>query len=85
MPYYVEFTRPARKELDALPNPIALQLKRHILALEETPRPRGAKKLKGFKSAYRIRSGDYRIVYSVEDKTKTVTVTHVAHRREVYR
>ena len=53
-------------------------------ALAETPRPRGCKKLQGGEKEYRIRVGDYRIVYMIDDRAKAVDITRIAHRREVY-
>ena len=53
-------------------------------ALAETPRPPGCKKLKGGDKEWRIRVGDYRAVYEIDDAAKTVDVTRIAHRREVY-
>lgn len=56
-----------------------------IKALAEEPRPSGCEKLSGMRDAWRIRSGNYRIVYRVDDAADVVTVTRVGHRREVYR
>ncbi len=85
MPYALALRPAAERSLNALPESVFRHVDRHIQDLAQNPRPRGTKKLAGKKNFYRIRSGDYRIVYHVEDKTKVVTVTHVAHRREVYR
>jgi len=52
--------------------------------LAENPRPSGCKKLRGYKDQWRIRVGDWRVVYIVDDAAKRVSVTRVAHRREVY-
>jgi mRNA interferase RelE/StbE len=52
--------------------------------LASMPRPTGCKKLKGGDKEWRIRVGDYRIVYVIDDRAKTVDVTRIAHRREVY-
>jgi mRNA interferase RelE/StbE len=52
--------------------------------LLRTPGPQAAKKLKGYKDIWRIRIGDYRVVYIIDDATKLVSITRVAHRREVY-
>jgi mRNA interferase RelE/StbE len=52
--------------------------------LSENPRPAGCKKLRGFKDTWRIRIGDWRVVYLIDDVAKLVTITRVAHRREVY-
>jgi len=57
---------------------------RKIKSLEEDPRPAGCTKLSGMSDSYRIRVGDYRIVYTVADSIRVVTVTRVGHRREVY-
>ena len=55
-----------------------------IRELANDPRPPGCKKLRGAKNLWRIRVGDYRVVYTVDDIAKTVDVTRIAHRREVY-
>ena len=52
--------------------------------LIENPRPKISKKLKG-KDSYRLRIGDYRIVYNIDDKNKTITVFRIRHRKDVYR
>jgi mRNA interferase RelE/StbE len=54
------------------------------LALADNPRPAGCKKLKGYKDYWRIRGGDWRVVYIIDDSAKRVNITRVAHRREVY-
>ena len=55
-----------------------------ILALAGNPRPAGCKKLKGYKDQWRVRVGDWRVLYIMDDAAKRVTITRVAHRREVY-
>jgi mRNA interferase RelE/StbE len=70
--------------LDALDDALFGRIDRRILALVSNPRPTGCKKLKGYKDQWRIRISDYRVIYIINDSTKTVAVTHVAHRREVY-
>ncbi len=55
-----------------------------ILALEEDPRPQGSRKLSG-RDEYRVRVGDYRVIYAVDNERMLVEVLRVAHRREVYR
>jgi mRNA interferase RelE/StbE len=52
--------------------------------LGHTPRPAGRKKLKGYKNQWRVRVGDWRVVYIIDDAAKVVSVTRIAHRREVY-
>ena len=56
-----------------------------ILALAENPRPSGCVKLSGLENLWRVRVGDYRILYSIEDQQLIVLIVSVAHRREVYR
>jgi mRNA interferase RelE/StbE len=74
----------AARELDALPKKERQRIVRRIQSLSDEPRPRGCEKLSG-EEKYRIRQGDYRIVYSTSDRDLTVVVVKVGHRREVYR
>jgi mRNA interferase RelE/StbE len=83
--YRVELTTKARRELAALPRDAQERIDARILALSEEPRPSGSKKLEGIDDLYRIRVGDYRIVYRVDDKVVVVLVVRIGHRREVYR
>jgi len=82
--YSLQIMASAQKELDALDDPLFARIDRKILALAEDPRPMRAKKLKGYKDSWRIRIGDWRVVYIVDDAAKLVSITRVAHRREVY-
>ena len=82
--YAVEVKPSARKELEALPNHVLARMISRLEALSENPRPAGCKKLKGYKDQWRIRVGDWRAVYLIDDKTRLVSVTRIAHRREVY-
>ena len=82
--YSVEITYSAQKELDALDDPLFARMDRKILALADNPGPVGSKKLKGYKDSWRIRVGDWRVVYIVDHAAKLVSITRVAHRREVY-
>jgi mRNA interferase RelE/StbE len=70
--------------LDALDDALFNRIDRKILVLAENPRPAGCKKLKGYKDQWRVRVGDWRVVYIVDDTAKLVSVTRIAHRREVY-
>jgi mRNA interferase RelE/StbE len=74
----------ARKELENLSDSLIARLAPKIDALAADPRPSGCRKLHGYKDLWRIRVGDYRVVYIIDDDRKTVSVTRVAHRREVY-
>ena len=82
--YTVEAKPTARKELDALPDNLLARVVRKLETLAETPRPAGCKKLKGYKDQWRVRVGDWRVVYIIDDTAKVVSVTRIAHRREVY-
>lgn len=82
--YTVEVKRPARKELEALPDNVLARVVAKLEALAEAPRPAGCKKLKGYKDHWRVRVGDWRVVYIIDDAAKVVSVTRIAHRREVY-
>jgi mRNA interferase RelE/StbE len=74
----------AQKELDALDEALFVRVDRKILALAVNPRPAGCKKLKGYKDLWRVRVGDWRIVYVIDDPAKLVTIARIAHRRDVY-
>jgi mRNA interferase RelE/StbE len=82
--YAVEIKPSARKELEALPNHLLSRVVRKIQSLSDNPRPAGCKKLKGYKDLWRIRVGDWRVVYIIDDAVRVVSVTRIAHRREVY-
>jgi mRNA interferase RelE/StbE len=82
--YLVTFAASARKELRDLPSEAVARLFPRISELAANPRPPGCKKLHGYRDRWRIRVGDYRVVYTIDDGKKTVDITRVAHRREVY-
>ena len=84
MAYTVRLKPRAERELDRLPTPVARRIWDKLLTLEEDPRPRGTTKLEG-SDGYRVRIGDYRVVYLIDDRQKAVDVVRIAHRREVYR
>lgn len=81
--YRVVIKRSAEKEIEHLPTGIRRLVVRRIFALADDPRPHGSQNLAG-QDKYRIRQGDYRVVYTIED-ANTVTVVRVAHRSDVYR
>ena len=82
--YVVTFAATAKKELrDLQPDAIGRLLPR-IRDLAGNPRPVGCKKLHGYKDCWRIRVGDYRVVYAIDDGRKAVDITRIAHRKEVY-
>ncbi|MGH9610890.1 MAG: type II toxin-antitoxin system RelE family toxin [Bryobacteraceae bacterium] len=82
--YAVEVKPSARKELEALPDSVLSRLIRKMESLGQNPRPAGCRKLKGYKDHWRIRIGDWRMLYIVDDTAKRVRITRIAHRREVY-
>ena len=82
--YSLEIKYSAQKELDALDDALFARIDAKVLALANNPRPPGCKKLRDFKDQWRIRIGDYRVVYTLGEAAKTVTAVHVARRREVY-
>lgn len=82
--YDLEIKPSAAKELDALSDALFVRIDRKIMALAENPRLPGCKKLRGRKDQWRIRVGDYRVVYTIDDAKLLVEVTRVRHRSEVY-
>lgn len=81
----IDIRRRAQRDLDRLPRGDAQAVSRAILELAQTPRPRGADRLRSNGRYWRIRQGDYRIVYDIDDSRQLVTVVRIGHRREVYR
>lgn len=84
MTYEVEFTTAAARQVKKLSRPARDRVLHAIEDLGEDPRPHGSKKLVGEQTAWRIRVGDYRVIYDVFDAELVVTVVRAAHRREVY-
>lgn len=84
MPYEVHLKRSAEKELAALPRETHQKIIKRLLSLEGNPRPHRAKKLGGGER-FRVRVGDYRILYTVDDSLQKIEVSALGHRREVYR
>ena len=82
--YRIEFENSARKSLAKLDRPVATRITAAIAALAENPRPAGATQLVSESNAWRIRVGDYRVIYTIEDDVLTVWVIKVGHRREIY-
>jgi mRNA interferase RelE/StbE len=83
--YGITFARSAEKELAALPITVVLRVRAAIDALVLNPRPSGCKKLRNARNRWRVRVGDYRVVYTVDDKQHLVDVEAVRHRRFIYR
>lgn len=85
MPYEITYAQSALKSLRKLDRGIARRILMAIDALAHDPRPAGCKQLKGGGGEMRIRVGDYRVVYDVDDGEIVILVLAVGHRREVYR
>ena len=83
-PYIVVLSKNAQKQLDKLPNQIADPILNSISELENNPRPQGFKKLKG-RDGYRIRIGNYRIIYKIFEKELVIDVITLGHRKDVYK
>jgi len=83
--YQVAFKRSAERELARLQEPVRHRIPNATGGLRLDPRPQGSIKLKGAKDAYRIRVGDYRVLYTVEDEVRIVLVQQVGDRKDVYR
>lgn len=91
MPYKIVITASAEKEIRKLPANIQDEIFEKIESLKEDPRPHKYKKLNSFKipnlqlkPLYRVRTGDYRIVYAIQDNIITITIVKVGHRKEIY-
>jgi mRNA interferase RelE/StbE len=82
--YSLLIKRSAAKELEGLPLGERRRVVTRIEALSDDPRPPGCEKLSG-EPKYRIRQGDLRILYQVDDRATTVTIVKIGHRRDVYR
>lgn len=83
MSYTVVFKPSAETDFEKLPPQVQERIGAALASLEATPRPPGCKKLKA-REGYRIRVGDYRIVYSIDDAPRTVRILAIGHRKEIY-
>ncbi|MBA2662863.1 MAG: type II toxin-antitoxin system RelE/ParE family toxin [Bradymonadaceae bacterium] len=84
MSYTVELTKSAAREFKKLERAIQVRVAQAIDALKDEPRPEGVRKLSGAENLWRVRVGDYRIIYSIEDDILLVTLVRVRHRRDAY-
>jgi len=82
--YTVVLTKSAEKELYKLPLEVIPKIVSALKGLEENPRPEGCKKLKGFKNLWRIRIGNYRAIYSIEEIVLLVDVRDIGNRKDIY-
>ena len=84
MSYSIGILRRAQKELAQLPKQEYERIKAAIKNLSQDPRPAGCKKLSG-REGWRIRVGDYRVIYEIDDPQQNLTILHIGHRRDVYK
>lgn len=82
--YKIFILPPAQKDLDNLPTKIFNQMKNKISLLSNNPRPSGCLKLTA-EEGYRLKTGDYRILYRIDDKEKIIYIYRIKHRKEVYK
>jgi mRNA interferase RelE/StbE len=86
MPVYeILLSKAARKQLKVLPAFVHNTIIEEITNLSLNPRPAGCVKLKGYRNSYRIRVGDYRVIYEIEDKVLRILVIAVGHRKDSYK
>jgi mRNA interferase RelE/StbE len=85
MSHQIIIPKPVQKQLDELPVSMQDRILEKILSLAENPRPSGTKKLKGYENEYRVRVGDYRVRYEVDDRQATVVILNCKHRKDAYR
>lgn len=83
--YKIEWKNSAYKELQKLPRPIITRVVAAVSELSDEPFPHGVKKLVGSEFSYRIRIGDFRVVYEVFEKRLIIEIVRVRHRKDVYR
>lgn len=83
--YKIEWRKSAEKEFHKLPKQVKAFLIGKILQLAKDPKPNGSKKLEGSDNTYRIRQGDFRVLYQIEEDVLIILIVRVAHRKEVYR
>jgi mRNA interferase RelE/StbE len=84
MKYRIEFTKAAGRAFCNLEKAVQIQLQTDINQLASQPRPPGCKKLKGSPEMWRIRSGNYRVIYEIHDNKLVVLVVDVGHRKDIY-
>lgn len=85
MSYQVDIAPAAQREVKRLPSEVLRKVDAVVLTLALHPRPHGGIKLEGTANEYRVRVGDYRILYVIDDTARHVIIAHVRHRREAYR
>jgi len=84
MTYRIKIQPSAKRQLKKIPQRVQSLIGELIDSLGEKPRPRGCKKLKGIRNLYRVKCGDYRVIYTIEDDVLLVTVIRVGYRSVSY-
>jgi len=84
MAYDIVFTKAARRGLLGIREVDRKRIARRIDGLGDNPRPQGVRKLQGAENLYRIRVGDYRVIYSIDDGLLTVIIIRIGNRRDIY-
>ena len=82
--FVLRLKKSAEKELQSLPIAAVIQINQSVLNLADDPFPHGYKKLKGLKNMYRIRSGDYRIIYTIHQQILIIEILKIGHRKDIY-
>jgi mRNA interferase RelE/StbE len=82
--YTIRFKQAALRELKTVSRQIHTRVIAAIEKLSLEPRPRGCRKIRGLSDTFRIRVGQYRVLYTVDDTERVVRITHIRHRREAY-
>ncbi len=82
--YRIVLASSAERDLRTLPGKVEERIVAIIDALSQEPRPRGVKKLKGSSNLWRIRVGDYRIIYRIDDREHLVDISHIRNRKDAY-
>ena len=85
MTYSILLAPPAERQLRSLTDSVQKRIVKRLKSLRENPRPQGVKKLAGEEDLYRIRDGDCRIIYTIQDKELIVLVVKIGNRKDVYR
>jgi mRNA interferase RelE/StbE len=82
--YLIVFARSAAKEIEKLNEPLSSRILARIESLSSTPRPSGCRKLQATEALWRIRIGDYRVLYAIDDHRQLVDIIAIRHRRDAY-
>jgi mRNA interferase RelE/StbE len=83
--YSIVFARSARREIEKIHEPLSSRILAKIESLAGTPRPSGCRKIEGADNLWRIRVGDYRVLYAVDDREALVDIIAIRHRSDAYR